>query len=151
MPKDNLPYVEVAVCSTKAATYGSKWDDPPRGGSRLSKGYMMVDTGASLTLLTRKWCQAHNLKIVDPQAIPEAQGANGMAINITGMVPALTIRLSSSLELDLANVAVHDTGYYQALLGQDVLAGKPGLLSPATIALAPIGQKGATVSFEFLK
>ena len=55
---------------------------------------MMVDTGASLTLLTKKWCQAHNLTIVEPDSIPDAQGANGMAINIVGMVPSLTIRLS---------------------------------------------------------
>ena len=74
-----------------------------------------------------------------------------MAINIVGMVPSLTIRLSQSLELDLTNVAVHETGYYQALIGQDILAGKHGVLSPATITLASIGAKGASIGFELVR
>ena len=77
-PEENLPFVEVAVHSSKSAASGSKWDDPPKGGyegklgAKLTTGYMMVDTGASLTLLTKKWCQAHNLTIVDPESIPDA-------------------------------------------------------------------------------
>ena len=100
MPEENLPFLEVAVHSSKPAAPGSKWDDPPKGGyegklgAKLTTGYMMVDTGASLTLLTKKWCQAHNMTIVDPKSIPDVQGANGMAINIIGMVPSLTVRLS---------------------------------------------------------
>ena len=49
------------------------------------------------------------------------------------------------------NVAVHETGYYQALIGQDILAGKSGILSPATITLASIGSKGASVGFELIR
>ena len=100
VPNDNLPFLEVAVLTSKGAQSGSKWDDPPRGGyegklgAKVTTGYMMVDTGASLTLLTKQWCAAHNLRVVDPKSIPDARGAGGSVISIIGMVPHLTIRLS---------------------------------------------------------
>ena len=62
IPEENLPFLEVAVHASQTNTSSSKWDDPPKGGyegrlgARLTTGYMMVDTGASLTLLTKKWC-----------------------------------------------------------------------------------------------
>ena len=54
----------------------------------------MLDTGAGFTLLSKKWCTVHNVTISEAQDMPVAKTATGSVINMAGVVPTLTIRLS---------------------------------------------------------
>ncbi len=51
----------------------SKWDDEKLGPTR---GYMMVDTGAAITLATSAWVAAHGLKIKEGNSAV-VRGATG--------------------------------------------------------------------------
>ena len=110
-----MPHIKVAVHATKSpqptvSKWGGGKSQKPnlegKLGAKLTTGYMMIDTGAGLTLLTKKWCQVHNVVYDQPTQVPDAHGANGSVITIIGTVPSLTIRLSPSLELELENMAV---------------------------------------------
>ena len=48
-----------------------------------TKGAMMVDTGASITLLTRKWAETHGL-IITPVLGISITGANGAPVDMVG-------------------------------------------------------------------
>ena len=57
-----------------------------------------------------------------------------MAVKVVGMV-SMTFLLAPTLELDVANVTVCLGGFYQGLLGCDLLGGQNEALSMATITL----------------
>ena len=52
------------------------------------------------------------------------------------------MQLSPTLEIDLADVVVSEGEFYQCLLGMDILAGKPGVLGPATITVPSANSLG---------
>ena len=81
---------------------------------------MMVDTGATITILTKKWCEVHSVPIRNNAQALSATAANGSSIPIIGTA-SFKIRLSPSLELELEGVAVQGGSTYNALLGMDVL------------------------------
>ena len=67
----------------------------------------MVDTGATISLVTKKWCDAHEVDFAPVKNHPVVQAANDQPLNIVGTV-SFTIRISPSLEMDLGGVTVHD-------------------------------------------
>ena len=160
-PKDVCPHIRVSVYANKPS---SKWGSSSQAhqvhvmsdverklSSKLTTGYMMVDTGASITILSQKWCAVHGVQVMTTKNKPSVYAANGTAISITGTA-SFTLRLSPSLEIDLADVAVQDCGdYYSALLGMDVLSGRKGVLGPAEIKLAPMGEEGAKICFKLIQ
>ena len=93
----------------------------------------MVDTGAAITLLIKKWADAHGLTTKE-EAAEYILGTNGTAVKIAGMT-SITLLLAPTLELDVANVAVYLGNFYQGLLGCDLLHGHNEALSAATITL----------------
>ena len=74
----------------------------------------MVDTGAAITLLTKKWADIHGLTIKE-KAAEYILGANGMAFKIVGTT-SMTLLLAPTLELDVVNVAICSGDFYQGLL-----------------------------------
>ena len=52
-------------------------------GAPSTKGAMMVDTGASITLVTRKWAETHGLSITLVSGI-SITGGNGLPVNMIG-------------------------------------------------------------------
>ena len=93
----------------------------------------MVNTRAAITLLTKKWADAHGLTVKEKVA-KYISGAKGIAVKIVGMT-SMTLLLAPTLELDVANVAVCLGNFYQGLLGCDLLCGHSEVLGAATIAL----------------
>ena len=55
----------------------------------------------------------------------------------------MSLRLTRSLEVDVANVIVSEGKTYQALIGMDLLRGKADILEPATIKVGATGSEGA--------
>ena len=53
-------------------------------GALATKGAMMVDMGASITLVTRKWAETHGLLITPVSGI-SITGANGAPVDMIGM------------------------------------------------------------------
>ena len=94
---------------------------------------MMVNTGAAITLLMKKWADAHGLTVKEKVA-EYISGANGMAVKIVGMT-SITLLLEPTLELDVANVAIFSGDFYQGLLGCDVLCRHNEALGTTTITL----------------
>ena len=94
---------------------------------------MMVDTGAAITLLMKKWADAHGFTMKE-KAAKYILGANGMAFKIVGMT-SMTLLLVPTLDLDMANIAVCSGDFYQGLLGCDLLCRYNEALSTATITL----------------
>ena len=93
----------------------------------------MVDTGATVSLITKKWCETHEVDYMPVENHPLVQAANGQPLNVVGTA-SFTIRLSPSLEIDLEGVTVHDVqGSCAALIGMDLLNGQKGVLGPASI------------------
>ena len=93
----------------------------------------MVDTGAAITLLTKKWADAHDLTVKE-KAAEYISGANGMVVKIVGKT-SMTLLLAPTLEIDVANVAVCSGNFYQGLLRCDLLCGHTEALGAATITL----------------
>ena len=62
----------------------------------------MVDTGTAITLLTKKWADAHGLTVKE-KAAKYISGANGTVVKIIGMT-SMTLLLVPTLEIDVANV-----------------------------------------------
>ena len=58
----------------------------------------------------------------------------------------MTLQLSPTLEVDVTDVTVSSGDFYQALLGCDLLKGKPGILGPATLKMAH--DCSGTLEFE---
>ena len=61
-------------------------------------------------------------------------GANGTAVKIV-VTTSMTLLLATTLEIDVANVAVCLGDFYQGLLGCDLLCRYNEVLSAATISL----------------
>ena len=57
--------------------------DDPDGKYGWTKGHVMVDTGASMTLVTDAWAKAHGLKVTPKQLA--VRGANNQAVNMLGV------------------------------------------------------------------
>ena len=93
----------------------------------------MVDTGAAITLLTKKWVDAHGLPMRE-KAAEYISGTNGTAVKIIGTT-SMTLLLAPTLEVDVSNVAVCSGDFYQGLLGCDLLCGHNKALGAATISL----------------
>ena len=93
----------------------------------------MVDMGAAITLLTKKWVDAHGLPVRE-KAAEYISGANGTAVKIIGMT-SMTLLLAPTLEIDVSNVAVCSGNFYQGLLGCDLLCGHNKALGATTISL----------------
>ena len=93
----------------------------------------MVDTGAAITLLMKKWVDAHGLTMKE-KAAEYILGANGTAVKIVGTT-SMTLFLAPTLEIDMANVAICSGNFYQGLLRYDLLCGHNEALSAATITL----------------
>ncbi len=115
----------------------SKWED---GKPAPSKGHMMVDTGAAVTIVTEKWAAAHGLRVTPGKKI-NIRGAGGAEVETLG-VTTFTVQVSPTLELDLSEVVVSVGDFYQALIGGDVLRGKAGILGPAQIVMSSSSTVG---------
>ena len=93
----------------------------------------MVNTGMAITLLTKKWADAHGLPVRE-KAAKYIPGANGTAVKIVGTT-SMTLLLAPTLEIDVSNVAVCLGDFYQGLLRCDLLCGHNEALCAATISL----------------
>ena len=93
----------------------------------------MVDTGAAITLLMKKWVDAHGLTVKE-KAAEYISGANGTMVKIVGTT-SMTLLLAPTLEIDVSNVAICLGNFYQGLLGCDLLCGHNEALGAATISL----------------
>ena len=94
---------------------------------------MMVNMGVPITLLIKKWVDAHSLTMKE-KAAEYISGANGTALKIIGMT-SMTLLLAPTLEIDMANVAICSGNYYQGLLKYDLLCEHNEAFSGATIIL----------------
>ena len=94
---------------------------------------MMVDMGRAITLLMKKWADAHGLTMREKVA-EYISGANRMAVKIVGTT-SMTLLLAPTLEVEVANISVCSGNFYQGLLGCDLLCRKNEALSAATITL----------------
>ena len=95
---------------------------------------MVIDIAAAITLLMKKWADAHGLTVKGKVA-ENISGANGIVVKIVGTT-SMTLLLACTLELDVANITVCSGKFYQGLLGCDLLYGHNEALGVATIALA---------------
>ena len=68
-------------------------------GAPATNGAMMVDTGASITLVTQKWPETHGLTITLVSGI-SITGTNGAPVDMVGTC-SMTAQLSTTLELDV--------------------------------------------------
>ena len=93
----------------------------------------MVDMGAAITLLAKKWADTHGLTMKEKVA-KYISGANGTVVKIVGTT-SMTLLLVPTSEIDVANVAVCSGNFYQGLLGCDLLGGHNKALGTTTISL----------------
>ena len=93
----------------------------------------MVDMGMAITIISKKWADAHSLTVKE-KAAKYISGANGIAVKILGTT-SITLLLACTLELDMANIAICSGNFYQGLLGCDLLCGHNGALGMDTITL----------------
>ena len=134
------PHIEVAIAPLGGGAT-SKWEEPSAQKTvTATKGSVMIDTGAAVTLVTKCWAEAHGLKVTPPSGV-NIRGAAGMAVEVVGLT-SMTMQLSPTLEVDVTNVLVSAGEFYQALLGCDLLQGKSGVLGPAIITMKGPNQPG---------
>ena len=88
----------------------------------------MVNMRAAITLLTKKWADAHSLAVKE-KAAEYISGANSTSVNMTSM----TLLPAPTLELDISNIAVCLGDFYQGLLGCDLMCKHNKVLGVATI------------------
>ena len=93
----------------------------------------MVDMGVAITLLIKKWADAHGLAVKE-KAAKYISGANGTSIKIVGTT-SMPLLLVPMLELDVSDAAICLGNFYQGILGCDLLCGHNKVLSTATITL----------------
>ena len=84
------------------------WGDQPKG--EATKGLLMVDMGAAITLLTKKWVDAHGMPVRE-KASKYISGTNGTAVKIVGTT-SMTLLLAPTLEIDVSNIAVCSGSFY---------------------------------------
>ena len=65
---------------------------------------MMVDIGVAITILTKKWADAHGLTVKEKVA-EYISGANGMTVKIVG-ITSMNLLLAPTLELDMVNITI---------------------------------------------
>ena len=94
---------------------------------------LMVDTGVDITLLMKKWANAHGLAVKEKMA-EYILGANGTSIKIVGTT-SMTLLLATTLELDVSTIAICSGNFYQGSLGCNLLCGHNEVLGVATITL----------------
>ena len=94
---------------------------------------MMVNTCTAITLLIKKWADAHGLTVKE-KAAEYISGTNGTVFKLVGTT-SMTLLLVRTFELDVANVTVCSGHFYQGLLGCDLLCRHNEALSMATITL----------------
>ena len=70
----------------------------------------MVDTGASITLVTRKWAETHGLIITLVSGI-SITSTNGAPVDMIGTC-SMMVQLSPMLELDIGDVNVSTGDFY---------------------------------------
>ena len=93
----------------------------------------MVDTGTAITLLTKKWADAHGLPVRE-KAAEYVSGANRTVVKIIGTT-SMTLLLAPTLEIDVSNFAICLCNFYQGLLRCDLLCRHNEVLGAATISL----------------
>ena len=93
----------------------------------------MVDTGAAITLLMKKWADAHGLPVREKVA-EYISGTNGTVVKIVGTT-SMTLLPAPTLEIDVLNFAIFSGNFYQGLLGCNLLCGHNKVLGAATISL----------------
>lgn len=135
------PHIPIEV----APLADSKWDDAPPSKVGPAHGHAMIDTGAAVTLVSRKWAEAHGLPITPTSGV-QIVGAGGSPVQVVGTT-SMAVRLTRSLEVDVSNVTVSEGKTYQALFGMDLLNGRPGVLDPASLRLSSAGA-GGTIRFR---
>ena len=64
----------------------------------------MVNTWAAITLLMKKWVDAHSLAVKE-KAAEYISGTNCTSVKIVGMT-SMTLLLVPMLELDVSNIAI---------------------------------------------
>ena len=94
---------------------------------------MMVDMGAAITLLMKKWVDAHGLTTKE-KAAEYISGANGTVVKIVGTT-SMTLLLAPTLEIDVAIVAICSGDVYQGLVRCNLLCRYNEALGAATITL----------------
>lgn len=111
----------------------------------------MIDTGATVSLVTKKWCETHEIDYMPVKNHPVVQVTNGQPLNVVGTT-SFTTRVSPSLEMDLEGITVHDVqGSCAVLIGIDLLNGREGVLGPASIVLAlPGSSSGGEIHFKLI-
>ena len=70
----------------------------------------MVNTGATITLLMKKWADAHGLTMKE-KAAEYISGANGTVVKFVGMT-SMTLLLAATLEINVANIAICSGNFY---------------------------------------
>lgn len=122
------PYLGVAVSQMKPAT----------------KGAMMVDTSASITLVTPKWVETHGLMITPVSGI-SIMGTSSTPVDMVEMC-TMMVQLSLTLELDVGDVNISAGNFYQAHIGCNILgrlhASRAAVLGPAVIHMPGPGTMG---------
>ena len=93
----------------------------------------MVDMGTAITLLMKKWADAHGLTMKE-KAAEYTLGTNRTMVKSVGTA-SMTLLLAPTLEIDVSNVAVCSGNLYQGLLGCDLLCRHNKALGTATISL----------------
>ena len=93
----------------------------------------MVDMGMAITLLMKKWVDAHGLTMKE-KAAEYISGANGTMVKIVGMT-SMALLLAPTLEIDIVNVAICSGNFYQGMLRCNLLCGHNKAFGAATISL----------------
>ena len=97
------------------------------------QGLMMVDMGAAIILLAKKWTDAHSLTM--KEKVPEyISGTTGTMVSIVGTT-SMALLLVPTLELDMDNIAICLGDFYQGLLRCDLLCRHNEAFGVVTITL----------------
>ena len=98
---------------------------------------MMVNTCGAITLLMKKWVNAHGLTVKE-KAVEYISGTNVTAVKIISST-SMTFLLAPTLEIDIANIAICSGNFYQGVLECVLLCGHNKALGTATITLPGLG------------
>ena len=79
-------------------------------GATATKEAMMVDTGTSITLVTRKWVETHGLMITPVLSI-SITTANSAPVYMVGTC-TMMVQLLPTLELDVGDVNMSSGNFY---------------------------------------
>ena len=87
------------------------------------------------------WVEAHGIPIRPLTEDKPIWGANNSPIELIGVID-IRLRMASNLEFEVHSIPVSPSDGYQALIGNDILQGFPGVLSPATILMPSVATPG---------